>query len=134
LGANLKAILPPGVRGIHEFMLSPKRLYGKFFFKKHLVTLVCMKKNGFFLTLDVGVRLGSCIEKGLYYVGILEFHLKEKNKCVMLTGPDGSILGMTENANKFFEIGTKMSDYNKSFDVIYPVSEQKKMTFFDFLC
>ena len=118
---NLKLILPLEFRDIHEAIWSPKEVYGEFFFKKFLTTLVAVKKDGFFATAEVGVRLGSSIENGLYYIGVLELLLKQLNFCVVMTNEDGRIVGMTENASEHMEIGGVMREYNGLFGKIYEV-------------
>ena len=121
MGANLSVILPPGLRDIHPKIIYPRNTYGKFFFKKHVVSLVCMNANGFFVPIDVAVRLGASLHHGLRYLGIIEFDLRQDNKCVMMLQPDNKIIGMTENASKWFLMGSYIHEYNEMFSDISAV-------------
>ena len=131
-------ILPPTVSEIHTQRLDPKRINGTLFFRKHLTPQLCLHKKGYLMFTKLGVRLGCTVEKGLTYLGILNFDLNESTKTIITVDPNSMITGMTKPARKYFRRGDYLVDYQKKFQKILKrcnsLRARKLISMFHFVC
>ena len=126
IGKDLSIILPPLVSDVHVERLNPKRINGTLFFRKHLTPQLCLHRKGHLLFTKLGVRLGSSIEKGLTYLGILNFDLNESTKMIITVDDTSMITGMTKSARRYFKKGDYLADYQVKMEKIFDVRDPKR--------
>lgn len=118
-GADLDILLPPAIRRVHKTIISEEHISGTMLMNNKLRRLACQTKDGYLAPFSFGVRINNQLSSGVQYVGVLNFKLRARDCCVLLTNKKGEIQGLTQSALQFFQKGECIFNYNQSFKSIY---------------
>lgn len=101
-GADLDILLPPAIRRIHKTIINEEFISGTMLMNNRFRRLACQTKQGYLVPFSFGVRINNQLFSGMQYVGVLNFKLRARDCCVLLTNKKGEIQGLTESAQQFF--------------------------------